>query len=122
MSEKRHVTSAAEWKELPQIVAPIISSPEKEGSSYLVHTVGFVMTDQRQCDRLGLRPKDQVAGKLALPTALVEFDGKKRLCRLPIEVTPWTIEVVALAQAGQLEFPMIIEFGKLDGHTYVEIK
>jgi hypothetical protein len=122
MAGRLYVASAEEWKNLPEIVTPTISTPKQSGSDYVVHKVGFVLVDQSECLSVGIQPDTEIAGRLALPTAVIELDGDKWLCRLPLELTPWAIDLVGMAQLGGIQFPTTIEFGRLDGRTYAELK
>ena len=114
------VTSTAEWLALPEPTLPTIKSPTEKGSIYHLHKVGFLMVPREQ---LAEAPaKAQMFGdKKILPTAVIDFEGKKVLCRLPLELSEWVSTCVSMAHAGHNAFPCQVEFGRLEGRAYAEL-
>jgi hypothetical protein len=115
------VKTYLEWNALPEILFPALKSDRGEGSTYAVRKVGWLIADRQDCTGLKIPPEAMAAGKVTLPTAVVEFDGKPQLCKLPIELGSWAFDQVALAHSGNNLFPAKVEFGVLDGRHYAEI-
>lgn len=115
------VKTYREWNDLPEISFPTLKSDRGEGSTYAVRKVGWLFADRQDCVGLEIPLGAMAAGKVTLPTAVVEFDGKPQLCKLPIELGSWAFDQVALAHSGMNLFPAKVEFGILDGRHYAEI-
>jgi hypothetical protein len=77
--------------------------------------VGFLGVSEADCRKVRIEAKPIVGNKCVLPTSLVEQYGARQLVRLSLDLAPWVIECVALANAGRNPFPSQVEFGELDG-------
>lgn len=114
------VTSISEWHALPEPTLPSIKSPTEKGSIYHLHKVGFFLIPNEQMSE---SPKGaQMFGeKKILPTAVIDFEEKKVLCRLPLELSEWVSTCVSMAHAGHNAFPCEVEFGRLNDKAYAEL-
>lgn len=116
------VTSLPEWLDLPEVACPVVQNEGRKGSIYTVHKVGFLPVSPSDCKDTDIAGAHFEAGKYLLPTAEVEFGRRKQLCRLPLQLSDWAIDSVAMAyQMGKSPFPMRVEFGILRGRYYAEM-
>ncbi|MGH6817308.1 MAG: hypothetical protein ACREC1_00875 [Methylovirgula sp.] len=116
------VASLAEWRLLPEITAPVIQDETHNGSVYRVHTIGFLAVPPADCEGFDTSGVIFEAGKYLFPTAELEFATEKQLCRLPLQLSNWAVDSVALVhQIGRNPFPMQVEFGILRGRYYAEM-
>jgi hypothetical protein len=53
-----------------------------------------------------------------LPTTMVQKASEASLHRLPTELSQWVLDAVALAHAGENQFPSKVEFGRLNGQVH----
>lgn len=121
MEMKKKVLSVEEWLNLPEPTFPSLKMDKEEGSIYTVLKVGFLAVAEADCTRNGLKAQVGPGGKCLLPTTVVEFAGTPQLCRLPVELTSWAFNCVAMANRGMNPFPSKVELGVRDGRTYVEL-
>ncbi len=112
--------SAEEWLQLPEVQLPVVSSTASDGTVYEVRKVGFLGVPKASCPS-ALHGAQQVADKILLPTVTAVVDGSDLLCRLPLDLSPWTRHCVEAAHAGMNPFPATVEFGRLAGRAYAEI-
>jgi hypothetical protein len=116
------VESFSDWVRLPELGCPRIGDAAKKGSIYTVYKVGFLAIPVADIPLNDLPGVSRQAGKYLLPTIELQFADKKQLCRLPLPLTDWAIDLVALAQqAGKGLFPAKVEFGVLDDRHYAEV-
>lgn len=116
------VNSLSDWVQLPEVGCPVIEQTEQKGSIYTVHKVGILALPPGSFPSEGAAGVVMQAGKYLLPTIEVEFGGTRQLCKLPIALSDWAIDLVALTrQIGRNPFPASVEFGILDGHHYAEL-
>lgn len=93
------VTSIDEWFALPELALPLLKSQAEGGSTYQLHNVGMFFV-----------PNDQIADapesartfgtKKILPTAVIDFEDKKILYRLPLDLSNWVSTCVSMAHSG----------------------
>lgn len=121
METVEKITSAQEWASLPEVSLPTIANDKDTGSIYTIFKVGFLAVSLAECNKIGLSSTTEFGGKCVLATAVVDFAGQRQLCRLPIALTDWAIDCVALANSGKNLFPSKVEFGLLDGQTYAQL-
>ena len=121
MNDKFIITDLDGWLNLPKIEIPSLKSESEKGSVYEVKKVGFVIVDKEKCKKEKIKAQDAPGNKCALPTAVVLFDGIYELCSLPIDLTEWVQQCVAMAHSGMNAFPSKVEFGVLNGRTYGEM-
>jgi hypothetical protein len=114
------VTSIAEWLALPEPTLPVIKSAKEKGSVYHLYKVGFFLVPEDQLSQTPAKAQ-MFGGKKILPTGVIDFEGKKVLCRLPLELSEWVSFCVSAAHGGQNVFPCDVEFGRLDGRAYAEV-
>jgi hypothetical protein len=115
------ITSFADWIRLPEVGCPKIEGPTKQGSVYTIYKVGFlgVSTTDIPIDFPSIVVQ---AEKYILPTIELDFGQERQLCRLPLQLTDWAFDLVALTQQlGGNPLPARIEFGVLDGRHYAEM-
>ncbi|MDN4571911.1 hypothetical protein DBB29_24950 [Pandoraea cepalis] len=60
-------------------------------------------------------------GKCALASVTVEEAGRRTLHRLPLSLSEWALDEVALARHGVRTYPAKIEFGCIADRHYAEI-
>ncbi len=120
MATAEKISSVQEWVDLPQISLPSVGSAKERGSVYKVFKVGLLGVSRADCERMNLSVTPSHGDKCVLPTAVIEFARKRQLCRLPLELAPWTFECVAMANAGRNPFPSDVKFGVLEGRPYAE--
>jgi hypothetical protein len=120
MEKVERIGSVQEWMNLPEVFLPVIENGKGTGSIYNVLKVGFLAVSQAQCKQMGLNGVTAYGGKYILATAVVDFAGQRQLCRLPIGLTHWAFDCVALANSGNKPFPSKVEFGLLDGQAYAQ--
>ncbi|HYX09282.1 MAG TPA: hypothetical protein VE912_21285 [Bacteroidales bacterium] len=122
MKKNFQVTDIEGWLNLPNIEIPSLQSKKEIGSIFEVKKVGFVLADRNECRAKGLNKASEVlGGKCALPTAVVLFDDKYELCSLPLDLSEWVQQCVAMAQAGMNPFPTKVEFGIINNRAYAEM-
>lgn len=115
------VNSPDEWLKLPEVGCPVVSNKNHKGSTYTVHKVGILAVRPEECRNVDTRGVWFEAGRYFFPTIDVEFGKERQLCRLPLQLSNWAIDTVALAQGRNLRFPLGVEFGVLDGRHYAEM-
>lgn len=120
MDQKLIITTVEEWRDLPEIRFPSISSTSRSGAAYCVLKVGFIAASPEQCRKGGVIAEAGPANKCLLPTVVVEFSGEPQMCRLPLELAPWAFNCVAMARDRLLGFPAQVEFGVLEGRLYAD--
>jgi hypothetical protein len=120
MKSKLVIDSLEGWQTLPEVLFPKLKSGTEKGSIFSVHKVGFLAVPEDQCKKAGIKADAGPAGKCLLPTAVVEFDGTPKLCRLPLSLSPWAFNCVAMAHSKTLNFPSSVEFGFFNGRNYAE--
>jgi hypothetical protein len=121
MKENLVIESAVDWLALAEITFPPLKSELDNGTTFTVYKVGFLAVREQDCQELGIHAERGPAGKCVLPTSVIDFAGERKLCRLPVELSPWAFNCVAMAHEGLLKFPATVEFGLLDGRKYAEI-
>jgi hypothetical protein len=121
MDKKPPIQSAIEWQALPEPQLPNLKDESESGTTYRVVKVGFLAVPSSQCKEINLKAKSAPGGRCLLPTAVVLFDGKEELCKLPIELSEWVENSVAMAHSGIDLFPSDVEFGILKGRAYAEM-
>jgi len=99
------VTSYKDWNNLNQLAIPFIKSTDEKGVIYKVKTVGIFNYDSQ-----------------FMPTITIIHNGKDELLKLPLELSQWALNCVAMAHSGMETFPSDVEFGVLDDRYYAEIK
>jgi hypothetical protein len=115
------IRSPEEWEALPEIMCPVIEGARK-GSIYTVHAVGFLAMPVTGCKEVDLSGVLVEGEKCLLPTATIEFAEERQLCKLPLQLSDWALQAVALArQLGRSPFPLQVEFGILNGSHYAEM-
>lgn len=115
------VASLDEWKALPEIAVAAIKNERRQGTVYTFHKVGFFAIAVSDCRTIDTSGAILAAGKYVFPTAVVEFNDEKVLCRLPLQLSNWAFDAVALTRQLRNHFPMRIELGILRGRHYAEI-
>lgn len=115
------VKSGKEWASLSEPQFPMLKSDEENGSIFEVRKVGFYMASLEECKKLNVIAEQVPGGKYALPTTFVKFGSEFELCKLPIELTGWVLQAVAMAHSGANPFPSSVEFGELNGRKYARI-
>lgn len=121
MEPKDKIESVDEWLNLPEPSFPSLMNNKENGTVYTVQKVGFLAVPETDCRKNNICAQSGPGGKSLLPTAVVEFAGQQQLCRLPLELTSWVFDCVAMAHSGMNSFPSKVEFGVLDGRTYAEL-
>jgi hypothetical protein len=114
------ISSAKEWMKLPEIGVPELESQIETGVIESVVKVGFLGLSAADCRKAKIKTRPVLGLRCVLPTAVVDRHGKTELARLPLDLAPWVVECVGLAQAGRNQFPAQVEFGKLQGRVYAE--
>jgi hypothetical protein len=120
MPPPEKVSSVEEWLGLPELAVTSLATDEETGSIVTVIKVGFLGVSEADCRKVRIEAKPVVGNKCVLPTSLVEQYGTRQLVRLSLDLAPWAIECVALANAGRNPFPSQVEFGELDGRMFAE--
>jgi hypothetical protein len=116
------IRSLAEWRLLPEIACPVIEGEAREGSIYTLHKVGFLALSAADCKDADLSGVVFECWKYLFPTAEVDFVHEKHLCRLPLQLSDWVIDTMALVHQRQKSpFPKRVEFGILRGRHYAEM-
>lgn len=114
------VSSIAEWLVLPELTLPSIKNPAEKGSIYHLHKIGFFIVPYEQLSKAPDKA-EMLGDNKVLPTAVIDFEGKKMLCRLPLELSEWVSTSVSMAHVGHNIFPCDVEFGRLEGRVYAEL-
>jgi hypothetical protein len=122
MEPKTKVASVPEWLQLPEIFAPRIRSESEEVGAVAVLKVGMLAVSVADCANAQVVAPVVVGDKCILPTAVIELSGNPVLHRLPIGLTEWVIDCIALAKVGKNQFPAQVEFGELRGCPYAEFR
>ena len=115
------IKSPGEWSNLAELVSPVIRTQAEKGSVYTVHKIGFLAMPLADCGDFDTTGVLFEAGRYFFPTADVEFGTERRLCRLPLQLSNWAIDTVAMAQTGEMRFPTKVEFGVFAGRHYAEM-
>ena len=116
------VQSLTQWLALPEIACPVVQTTGNKGSIYIVHKIGFLALSAADIGEFDTSEVVYEASKYFFPTAEVEFGQAKQLCRLPLPLSNWAIDTVAMArQMGKSRFPQKVEFGILGDRFYAEI-
>lgn len=115
------ITTIAEWKALPEIAFPPLQTTDQKGSVYTVYKVAILAASKADCEGIDLSKAFLAGDKYVLPMAVVDFDGTRQFCKVPIDLGRWAIDTVAHAEALGARFPMQMEMGRLNGRAYVEI-
>ena len=121
MEKKMPIQSANEWILLPEPQLPKLKNESESGTIYKVVKVGFLAVPSSQCAKIKVKAKSIPGGHCLLPTAVLLFDNKEELCKLPIELSEWVESSVEMAHAGMNPFPSEVEFGVLRGRVYAEM-
>lgn len=120
MEPGEQITSIEEWLKLSELTVPSLGSNKEPGLIVAVIKVGFLAVGEADCRKMRIYARRVLGDKCVLPTALVEQSGVRQLVRLSLDLAPWVIDCVALANAGQNQFPSKVEFGALNGRAYAE--
>lgn len=79
---------------------PALNNDQERGLVYHVQKVGFYLASQEECEQLPLNPQQIFGEKYALPTAYVKFANLFELCKLPLELMDWMVDIAALTHQG----------------------
>jgi hypothetical protein len=120
MPPREAITSIEEWLSLPELSIPSLATDKETGSICTVIKVGFLGVSEADCRKMRIRAKPVVGNKCVLPTSVVEQNGARQLVRLSLDLAPWVIDCVTLANTGRKPFPSKVEFGELNGRLYAE--
>jgi hypothetical protein len=115
------VTTAKDWFDLQEIHAPTLKNEREVGNKMNIIKVGLVLANIEDCKELGLLQDIDYEGKIHLPTVVARTKKKEILFRLPLELSGWAEQSVAMAQMGLNAFPSVVEFGVLNGGFFAEI-
>ncbi len=116
------VRSLADWVLLPELGCPAISRETRKGAVYAVHKVGLLAIPEVDMPAGKVPGVMFESGKCLLPTIELAFGNEKKLCKLPLQLSAWAVDIIALTeQLGESPFPAEVEFGILNGRHYAEI-
>jgi hypothetical protein len=116
------LSSLADWLKLPEVICPVVSNETTKGSAYKVYKVGFLALSPADCGNTNVSGAMLQAGRYLFPTAEIEFGGEKQLCKLPLPLTGWALDSVAMTKMmNGSPFPMTVEFGILRNRHYAEM-
>lgn len=116
------VTSAEQWNNLPGPELPELQSAEESGAAYEVTQLGYYPAAREECMALGIKADQPQGVAYALPIAHMKLGQEIVLCKLPIELTSWVLRAILITQRGANPLPATIEFGKLDGRVFADIR
>ena len=119
----KKLTSAKEWLDLPEFEVPTLKSSEETGSIIEVAKLDYYLATKEECAELGIKRTEEIDGVVyALAVAMVKFDKEFEMCRVPLGLTAWACQMLALIQKRGLDpFPAKVEFGVLDGRSFGEV-
>lgn len=120
MNSNFTIYSINEWQALPEVLFPKLKSGTEKGSIFSVHKVGFLVVPKEQSQKAGIKADAELLDEYFLPTVVIEFAGIQKLCRLPLSLSPWAFNCVAMAHSKILSFPTSVEFGFFNGRNYAE--
>jgi hypothetical protein len=109
------ILSIAEWESLEVLPIPKLVSENEKGTVYTVLKVG-VLFAKNATDYKEKEHKEY----LYLPTITVGPGVNKCAFRLPLSLSAWAFDQVALTHSGDIAFPAEVEFGVLNDRVYAE--
>lgn len=115
-----HVLSISEWLKLPEVATPTLRDERETGTVVMVAKVGFLLATGADCKMAKITAEHELHGKRVLPTAIFRDGESASLHRLPPELAPWVMDAVALAHAGQNQFPSKVKFGRVNERVFAE--
>ncbi|MBW8012275.1 MAG: hypothetical protein FVQ83_13745 [Chloroflexi bacterium] len=121
MKDQNYISSIEEWLELVELQLPNLRDPDEKGTIYNVKKVGFLAVPVKDCAGRIMKTRKIPGNKCLLPTIVLNIESKDELYRLPVELSEWVENCVAMAHSGMSPFPSEVEFGILDGRSYAEL-
>lgn len=115
------VTTIAEWKALPEIAFPALKKTDQKGSTYTVYKVAFLAATKADCRGIDISKAFLASEKYVLPMAVIDFDGTRQFCKVPLDLGKWAVDTVSHALSHGSPFPLQIEMGRLNGRAYVQV-
>jgi hypothetical protein len=101
---------------------PKLFSSKEKGSIFMVHKVGFYISNFQECNQNEIEPPIVFEKSCPLPTIVIKFNKKKELCRLPLGLAKWAETCLAITHATKKSpFPNKVEMGILNDRPYAEI-
>ncbi len=109
------VVSIVEWEALTELPISSLIFDHEKGSIYTVVKLGFLLAKN------AIDYNEKIHKQYDyLPTITVSLSGRNQMFRLPISLSVWAFDQIALVRSGEIKFPTEIEFGILNGRMYAE--
>jgi hypothetical protein len=109
------ILSITEWESLEALPIPKLAFENEKGAVYTVLKVGVLFAKNTTDHK-----KTNIKEHFYLPTITVGTGVNKSVFRLPLNLSAWAFDQVALAHSGNIVFPAEVEFGVLNDHIYAE--
>lgn len=118
------ISTFAEWAKLPLLNIPVLENEQEAGATYRVKRIGFLFAPKHFLRVLDLSDENVMkrGDDMMLPTIEIETSGKTIMHKLPVPLSSWAYDTIAIAHSPLGNpLPCEVEFGVLDGRYYAEM-